>query len=291
MPSDKLPALNFYIGDWRKDIGVQSLPYHERGIWFEIICLMHESEQRGKLILNGKPMTEEALARLLGLDKQILSKALSSILEAGVASIEPDTGVLVCRRMVRDENIRKIRSECGKKGGHPLLVKQNASKSQAKPNQNTEDEIESEDVHENVPSSGEGCREGGTVNMASYALPEPTQEEWLTYAQSIGYDPKEAQITYDQLVSTGWEWNGTVTRDWRALCRTKKARFDERKRKEKTNGKYHQNPGNHPRNVMSGDAERRKAGVAAAVAASVNPATIKTNPPTAQPVATKVAGP
>lgn len=239
MTSVKLPALNFYIGDWRKDIGVQSLPYHERGIWFEIICLMHESEQRGKLMLNGKPMPQEALARLLGLDNQILTTALRSILDAGVASIESETGILVCRRMVRDENIRKIRTECGKRGGNPALLNQKSTTPlKLSPNQNTEDEIESEDVHENESSSsGDGCREGtGTVNMASYALPIPEVAEWLTYSKSIGYAEAEASVAYDQLTSSGWEWGGKATQDWRALCRTKKARYQEKLEKEKRRG-------------------------------------------------------
>ena len=120
----KLPAFQFYPGDWRKDPGVQSLDYHDRGVWFEILCLMHESEDRGKLLLNGKPMPEDALARLLGLDKQILTTTLTTILTYGIASRCEDTGAIICRRMVRDENIRQIRTEAGKKGGNPVLLKQ-----------------------------------------------------------------------------------------------------------------------------------------------------------------------
>jgi len=121
----KLPAVQFYPGDWRKDVGVQSLSFHDRGIWFEILMLMHESENRGVLTLNGKPMPEDALSRILGLDKQILTTTLSSLLGAGVASIEPETGALMNRRMVRDEELRKTRSDAGKLGGNPTLLKQN----------------------------------------------------------------------------------------------------------------------------------------------------------------------
>lgn len=120
----KLPAFQFYPGDWRKDPGVQSLSFHDRGVWFEIICLMHESERRGVLTLNGKAMPEEALARLLGLDNQILTTTLTTLLTFGVASREAGTGALMSRRMVRDEQIRKIRKECGSKGGNPNLVNQ-----------------------------------------------------------------------------------------------------------------------------------------------------------------------
>lgn len=123
----KLPAIQFYPGDWRKDPGVQALSFHDRGVWFEIILLMHESDERGKLLLNGKPMPESALARLLGLDNQNLTTTLTTLLEFGVASRCEETGAIVCRRMLRDENLRNIRKEAGKKGGNPVLVKQKAT--------------------------------------------------------------------------------------------------------------------------------------------------------------------
>jgi hypothetical protein len=121
---DKLPAFMFYPGDWRKDVGVQSLSYADRGVWFEMMCLMHESERRGVLVLNGRPIPDEALARLLGLDIQTLTTTITTLLTSGVASREDETGAIYCRRMVRDERLRKIRAEAGRKGGNPVLLKQ-----------------------------------------------------------------------------------------------------------------------------------------------------------------------
>src|SRR3954462_6053191 len=96
--SDKLPAFQFYPGDWRKDMGVQSLDFFDRGVWLEMLCLMHESEQRGKLLLNGVAMSDESLARVLGLDKQILTTTLTTLLISGVASRDEETGALMNRR-------------------------------------------------------------------------------------------------------------------------------------------------------------------------------------------------
>ena len=122
--SKKLPAFQFYPGDWRKDPGVQSLTYHDRGIWFEILCLMHECERRGELLLNGKPMQADALARLLGVDVPTLTATIDTLLETGVASRDPSSGSLISRRMVRDEKLRQIRATSGTMGGNPVLVKQ-----------------------------------------------------------------------------------------------------------------------------------------------------------------------
>lgn len=121
----KMPAFQFYPADWRKDPGVQALDFHDRGVWFEILCIMHESSERGVLLLNGRPMPEPALARMLGLDNQTLNQTLTNLLTYGVASQREQDGALYSRRMVKDENLCQVRREAGKKGGNPNLVKQN----------------------------------------------------------------------------------------------------------------------------------------------------------------------
>lgn len=111
-----LPHIQFYVGDWRKDLAIQSLSYYHRGIWFELLMLMHCSEQRGRLVLSGKPMTNAALARLLGLSEQESQLTVEILLSQGVASRDQN-GSLICRRMVREEEVRNKRREAGSIGG------------------------------------------------------------------------------------------------------------------------------------------------------------------------------
>lgn len=125
----KLPAIQWYPGDWLRDPGVQSLSYEDQGIWFAILMRMWEGEERGKLTLNGQAMPVEALARLLGLDNQKVNQTLTTLLTYGVTSVEPTTGIIYSRRMVRDENLRKTRAECGKLGGNPVLLNQKSNQS------------------------------------------------------------------------------------------------------------------------------------------------------------------
>ncbi|GAA3973832.1 hypothetical protein [Hymenobacter antarcticus] len=40
----KLPAIQFYPGDWHKDQGVQALDLAQRGAWFELLLMMHDSD-------------------------------------------------------------------------------------------------------------------------------------------------------------------------------------------------------------------------------------------------------
>jgi hypothetical protein len=146
--SKKLPAFQFYPADWRKDPSVQALSYEEKGVWFEILCIMHESDERGKLLLNGKKMPETALARLLGLDNQKVKQILTTLIDFGCARVEPETGVIYSKRMVKDEHIRMIRKEAGKKGGNPGLVKQKATTQvKQKPTPSSSSSSSSSDKH------------------------------------------------------------------------------------------------------------------------------------------------
>jgi hypothetical protein len=195
----KLPAFQFYPADWRKDPGVQSLPYFERGIWFEILCLMHESEQRGKLILNGRPMPEEALSRLLGLDKQILTKTITTLLEYGVASRDGQ-GVLMNRRMVSDENLRKIRQESGKKGGNPVLVKQKPTKTKKRVKQKS------------TPSSSSSSSSSTSIekHKKTTTTARPADDAWL---DSLAEIPAYKELNVSVEIGKAKVWADTNDRE------------------------------------------------------------------------------
>ncbi|MDA2938172.1 YdaU family protein [Acidobacteria bacterium AH-259-A15] len=137
--SEKKPYWPFYVGDWRKDPGVQSLDYETRGIWHEILCIMWESDERRKLVLNGGPMPEEALANVLGVPLAKAKQTLSKLLARGVAKREQNSGKIFCKRMVKDEvkrlakeELTAQRSSAGRRGGL-AKAKQMASKALAKP--------------------------------------------------------------------------------------------------------------------------------------------------------------
>lgn len=96
-------------------------------MWLELLFLMHESDERGKLMLAGKPISEERLANILHIDKQKITTMISIYLELGVASLCVETGALMSRRMVRDEDLINKRREAGKKGGNPDFKKGEAN--------------------------------------------------------------------------------------------------------------------------------------------------------------------
>lgn len=124
----KLPAMQFYTGDYLKDPGVRSLSYAARGLWMDMLCLMSESERRGYLSLKGRPISAEGLARMTGGIPAEVVELLAELEESGVFSREED-GTIFSRRMVRDEAFRQSRATNGKKGGRP-------SESASKPTDN-----------------------------------------------------------------------------------------------------------------------------------------------------------
>lgn len=146
----KLPALHIYPGDLKRDIGFQVLEPLEKLVWYECLFLMHDSEERGVLILNGAPMTIEQIARAINLDNQMVKQSVSKIQALGVCSVRESDGAIYSRRMVRDEEIRQVRIKAGRSGGSPILVKQkvkqNASKSEAKCTHLSENESEDPDL-------------------------------------------------------------------------------------------------------------------------------------------------
>ena len=122
----KLPSIQFYPGDWFKDLGVQSLTYEEKGIWFEMLMYMFQSEQCGRLVLNGQPMSDEDVGNLLHLEVAKVKQTLKQLLTKGVASRD-EFGAIINRRMVSDDNLRKIRAISGSLGGQQTASKRQAS--------------------------------------------------------------------------------------------------------------------------------------------------------------------
>lgn len=210
----KLPAFQFYPADWRKDPGVQALNFHDRGVWFEILCLLHESSDRGKLLLNGKAMPDDALARLLGLDKQVLTKTLITLLDFGVASRDPETGALLSRRMVRDENLRRIRTESGKKGGNPLLL--NQSSNQKPTTLLNQKSTPSSSVSSSVSSSERKEEANASSKKREKSFVAPTREEVRQYFADNGYTAEYADKAFRHYDLGEWkDSNGRAVKNWK----------------------------------------------------------------------------
>lgn len=116
----KRPAFQFYPGDWLKDAALRSCSLEARGLWADMLSLMHQAEPYGHLVLNGLPIDDAALGRMVGATPGKVRRLIEELERSGTASRTAD-GALYSRRMVRDEQLRNERAEFGKLGGNPNL--------------------------------------------------------------------------------------------------------------------------------------------------------------------------
>lgn len=240
----KLPAFQFYPGDWRKDPGVQALSYEERGIWIELLCLMHESESPGRLMLGGKPYPMDRLARTMGLTDLVMGEVISMLISLGVASLCPDTGAVMSRRMVRDRVLIQKRKEGGKKGGNPAFCKGGRNPYYPKDNLDDNHKDNHKDNHPDkqkiTPSSSSSASTEATTIL------RPALADAVQWAKGSGViiPPDCVRAWHDDREKIGW-----VTArgehlipigNWQADLRRYASHWNEIERKPKNGSSTHQ---------------------------------------------------
>lgn len=93
----------------------------------DLLCVAFECDERGVFATAGVPWTVDEIARAAGGDLTHTLPCVQELIRKGVAK-RNKAGAIFSARLVRDESIRKIRTEAGKKGGNPDLLKQNSTK-------------------------------------------------------------------------------------------------------------------------------------------------------------------
>lgn len=112
----------FVWNDWQKDEGLKMCSLAARGLWMEMLCIMHNAEPRGYLLVNGRKPTARQMATLVGATEAEILALVEELREAGVYSVRED-GVPFSRRM-RDEVENEARwREYGARGGNPNITK------------------------------------------------------------------------------------------------------------------------------------------------------------------------
>ena len=120
MAATRRPAFQFYPGDWRRDPALRTCSMAAKGLWIELMCVMHESEEYGYLVVAGKAMDERDIAKIIGETPTFCKKTIKELEEKLVFSRD-FRGAIYSRRMVKDESIRTMRAAAGSLGGNPKL--------------------------------------------------------------------------------------------------------------------------------------------------------------------------
>lgn len=100
----KFPFIQCFTGDWLKDPAVSMLSPAARGIWWDFICVMHESDRSG-MVTGSRPM----LARLVRCSTDELGGALNEIAICKTGDVSEDVNgiVTVVNRRMRREYLER----------------------------------------------------------------------------------------------------------------------------------------------------------------------------------------
>jgi hypothetical protein len=121
--SMNLPFTKFYWRDWQADTGLRACSLSARGLWVEMLAIMAQNANRyGYLEVGGKMPSVGILARLTGAAESEVAALMEELLAAGVPSLEGE--VWYSRRLVREGQAHEQGKAYGKKGGSPLLKKE-----------------------------------------------------------------------------------------------------------------------------------------------------------------------
>lgn len=116
----KTPWLKFYPSDWQADHLLGTCSLAARGLWVEMLCVMHAAEPPASLARNSVALTVPQIAVLARCSVKEAQRCLDELEAAGVFSRDVD-GTIFSRRMRRDIDKAERDRANGKNGGNPDL--------------------------------------------------------------------------------------------------------------------------------------------------------------------------
>jgi 5-methylcytosine-specific restriction endonuclease McrA len=114
------PWMKWYPADWRAHTKLKMCSLSARGLWIEMLGIMHESEPYGHLLIDGAVPNIRDLAAIIGRPEKEVIAAYAELQHRGVFS-KTDSGVPFSRKMVRDRAKVIENTENGADGGNPNI--------------------------------------------------------------------------------------------------------------------------------------------------------------------------
>jgi hypothetical protein len=215
----KRPSFQFYPSDWLTSPEIRICSIGARGLWIDMICWMHQGAPYGHLKVGGKVILPPTLAQLEGYPLSEVEGWLKELEEVGVFS-KTDEGCIYSRRMVRDEELRRVRAAGGLKGGNPDLLKRSRLSSKVNLSANLSANLPPEDEDEDEDEGVNGIEK---VLKPRKAFVKPTQGEVKEYCRSLGLTDNDAVAFWEGKEANGWRNGSTKIKDWQATIRSWKA--------------------------------------------------------------------
>ncbi len=223
----KLPAFQFYPGDWLKDPNLRRCTHAAKGVWIDLLCLMFESEERGVLVSSQRAWSDDEIVLAVGGDSAVVRACVQELTLKGVCNRRQD-GALYSKRLVRDEHKRLLCIEAGKRGGNPNLTQtlkghskgglKGDAKGGPKRNPTPSSSSSSSDIIPPIVPQG-GDKEAG-AEVPLQAKPEKPKSETQLRAEKLMRRREATPWTANEL--RAWQKNracieATTPDQWQAL--------------------------------------------------------------------------
>lgn len=119
--------MKFRPAEWRSNLKLRGCTPAARCLWIEMMCLMHEAEPYGHLLVDGQPPTPTELGEVASVGPAWQIPYLLDMLEAAGLFSRTAEDVIYSPLMVREERRRQVARRNGKAGGNPKLRKPESS--------------------------------------------------------------------------------------------------------------------------------------------------------------------
>lgn len=124
------PSFQFYPGDWQANSNLRRCTHAEKGVWIDVMCLLHDSEEYGVLRWPLKEIAQ-AIGAPLSMLRSIITKGVLKGADKGQTCAafvyvprsgrrdgdpvtlvaEQEGPIWYSSRMVKDEHVRSVRGE------------------------------------------------------------------------------------------------------------------------------------------------------------------------------------
>lgn len=199
MVEKRQPWMRFYTADWRGDAELRAVGYAARGLWIDMLSLMHEATPYGHLVLNGKPLDAARLAARLGGNAKEVEQLLQRLEAEAVFSRTAD-GAIYSRRMVNDAEKAERDRVNGKGGGNPALTKPAKEKAtdnggdtggvnpQDNPSDNQDDNAHARAAGARPLPESREQKEDRSLRSLPQNVAGDFDDWWETYPRKVGKD-------------------------------------------------------------------------------------------------------
>jgi len=178
--------MKFYPRDWRGDQALRSVSIAARGLWIEMLFIMHEAEPYGHLLLGKRPIDIATLASMAGVPADLTEQLFAELKRANVFTVNK-RGIVISRRMVGDakrsdsgRRRAKVRWESSEKSPRidSAQISGNAPQSQISIAQRAEGrgQKESTDVDSSADAPAQGAKKSLRKSTGSKAIRQALME-------------------------------------------------------------------------------------------------------------------